>query len=120
MACHNRSSAANFERCVEIYAHTILVLQDLVHARGRTDDDTPLHLAASEVSLVVYPCCHWRLKLIMLVHESSDCPQGHADLASVLISAGANVKAVDSTLYTPLHWAAGKGHLDVVKVRVRC
>lgn len=38
-------------------------------------------------------------------------------MVQLLLQAGAVVSAVDNAGYTPLHWAAGKGHDKVVEVR---
>lgn len=46
------------------------------------------------------------------------CVQGHLDVVQLLLQSGAAVSAVDNAGYTPLHWAAGKGHDKVVEVRV--
>ena len=42
--------------------------------------------------------------------------QGQFDTVQLLLKAGANVNARDNVGYTPLHWAAGKGHDKVVAV----
>ena len=42
--------------------------------------------------------------------------QGQLDTVQLLLKAGANVNAKDNVGYTPLHWAAGKGHDKVVAV----
>ncbi len=43
---------------------------------------------------------------------------GHDEIAKMLISAGANVNAVDEKLYTPLHNAVSAGNVGVVKLLV--
>jgi hypothetical protein len=42
--------------------------------------------------------------------------QGLNEAARLLLRAMANVNEPDNVLYTPLHHAAGKGHLELVKV----
>ncbi|EWM20522.1 hypothetical protein Naga_100335g5 [Nannochloropsis gaditana] len=63
----------------------------LVHAKGRMDEETPLHIAAAEV----------RIRVLEAVR--------------LLLQAGASPAAVDKAGYTPSHWAAGKGHEKVVE-----
>jgi len=46
------------------------------------------------------------------------CVQGHLDVVQLLVQSGAAVSATDKAKYTPLHWAAGKGHDKVVVVRL--
>ena len=41
--------------------------------------------------------------------------QGHADVVTALLEAGASVDAVDKQGDTPLHYAAGQGHADVAR-----
>ena len=41
--------------------------------------------------------------------------QGHADVVTALLEAGASVDAVDTQSNTPLHYAAGQGHADVAR-----
>ena len=43
--------------------------------------------------------------------------QGVVEAVRLLLQAGASPAAVDKAGYTPLHWAAGKGHEKVVEVR---
>lgn len=43
--------------------------------------------------------------------------QGQLDVVQLLLQSGANASAADKARYTPLHWAAGKGHAKVVTVR---
>jgi len=40
------------------------------------------------------------------------------ELTGILLSAGANKLALDNYKYTPLHFAAYWGHLEVVKILV--
>lgn len=52
----------------------------------------------------------------MIKNLSSSTQQGHLDLVQLLLRAGARVNSIDSLGYTPLHWAAGKGHDKIVTV----
>jgi len=62
----------------------------LVHAKT-ADKKTPLHLAAST---------------------------GHRGIASVLLSAGADVNCRDAQGYTPLHGASMRGHSEIVSLLI--
>ncbi|XP_070549651.1 serine/threonine-protein phosphatase 6 regulatory ankyrin repeat subunit A-like [Ptychodera flava] len=43
------------------------------------------------------------------------CPNGHKDVAEILIGAKANIEAVTKEDQMPVHLASWKGHLDIVK-----
>jgi hypothetical protein len=48
------------------------------------------------------------------LHVASDC--GHTNVVCQLLSAGADVNAQDSGGWAPLHWAACRSELNVIKV----
>lgn len=72
---------------------TIRVVRDLVHrykfliSDENEESNTPLHLA---------------------------CLEGHSEVVSVLLEAGADVEARNSSLWTPLDCASARGHVVCV------
>ncbi|EWM22814.1 Ankyrin repeat-containing protein [Nannochloropsis gaditana] len=85
-----RGSVTQEKKEVDLGRLRVLLSQNkaLVHAKGRMDEETPLHVAAAE---------------------------GVVEAVRLLLQAGASPAAVDKAGYTPLHWAAGKGHEKVVE-----
>ena len=49
------------------------------------------------------------------LHAAACC--GNAAAADLLLKSGAGVDPTDRMLYTPLHYAAANGHVEVTKVR---
>ncbi|TFJ82444.1 hypothetical protein NSK_006270 [Nannochloropsis salina CCMP1776] len=85
-----RGSVTQEKKEVDLGRLRVLLSQNkaLVQAKGRMDEETPLHVAAAE---------------------------GVLEAVRLLLQAGASPAAVDKAGYTPLHWAAGKGHEKVVE-----
>eukprot|EP01034_Spumella_vulgaris_P024692 gene24692-31065_t len=81
--------------------------------------DTPLHLAASyshteTVTLLLVAGANTHI-----VNELEQTPlhvAGTAEIAKLLIDAGAEVDSVDKDLETALHYAARKGHIEFVQL----
>ncbi|XP_063846089.1 transient receptor potential cation channel subfamily A member 1 homolog isoform X2 [Scylla paramamosain] len=85
------------------------------------DEETALHVAAEagQVKVVRELMKHYRY-LVKDENENSDTPlhlaclQGHTDVVRVLLEAGADVDARNSSLWTPLDCASAKGHVFCV------
>jgi ankyrin repeat protein len=48
------------------------------------------------------------------------CFKGQLDCVQELLRLGADIEAQDDSAWTPLHFAARYGHLDVVKLLLNC
>lgn len=85
------------------------------------DEETALHLAAEAGQVRVVRELVQRYKfLISDENEESNTPlhlaclQGHAEIVEVLLEAGADVEARNSSLWTPLDCASARGHVQCV------
>ena len=113
------------------FSGTFIIVKKLVEAGAgvRTVDTqrhTCLHLAADcghtetvryLVGLPDVEVDHTEGEGCTALHWAAD--KNHADMVQVLIDAGADIEARDTSRNSPLLWACGSGSLDAVKLLVR-
>ena len=74
-------------------------------------------VALSSGEAEFYAVCKAVAHILFLLHIAAE--EGHSEITSQLVEAGARLSEVDEDGQTPLHVAVASGHVDVVELLTR-